>query len=280
MVAVLVVLGRALGSPAGRPLPAPLPPTTLELRALDVGQGDALLLRLDDRTLLVDAGPDAQTVRETILPRLRAMQVVRLDYLVLTHPDADHIGGAPELMRTLPVGQVVVWDAPSDHPVFQEVLRLAGELPVPVRSVRQGDRLSWHPAVETQVLNPAAGDCSDNDLSVVLRVVYGNAVFLLTGDLEQSVESELIRQALPLAADVLKVGHHGSDTSSSPAFLDRVAPQVAIVLAGRDNSFGHPREAVLDRLLDRGVAVFRTDLSGDVAVCTDGDVITVQLERA
>ncbi len=291
---MLVVIAQVFGAPPGRALPTPLPAGVLEMRALDVGQGDALLLRMDDRAALIDTGPDGRTMDARVLPRLASLGVSRLDYLLLTHSDADHIGGTPVLLRSMSVGELVMSTAATDHPVLEEACEVAAVHPVlceifevataqgvRVRRVESGQTLTWHPQVEVMVLNPRpdqSGD--DNDLSVVLRVVYGNAALLLTGDLTRTAEGDLLELHDRLTADVLKVGHHGSDSSTSAAFLAAVAPQVAVVTAGRDNAFDHPRSTVLERLRTQGASVFRTDLGGDVAVRTDGVAITVLVERA
>lgn len=281
LVALLIVVASVIrAQPDGAALP-PLADGELELRALDVGQGDALLTRLDGATMLVDAGPDPQTAGAAIVPQLRRLGVERLDYLVLTHADGDHIGGAPTVMREFAVGAVVHADANLSHPVMREVIDLAVDAGVPVKEVKRGDALAWHPRVDLSVLNPPEpGPDDDNDRSVVLHLAYRTSSMLLTGDIEASTEGELAASGVMSPVDVLKVPHHGSNSSSTAAFLDAVDPQIAVVSAGWYNAFDHPRDGALRRLRERGVAVFRTDLAGNVMVRTDGRVIQVFLERA
>lgn len=277
---LIVVASVIRARPDSAELPA-LAAGELELRALDVGQGDALLTRLDGATMLVDAGPDAPTAGAEIVPRLRRLGVERLDYLVLTHADGDHIGGAPTVMREFAVGTVVHADHDLSHPVMREVIDLARDAGVEVRQVRRGDSMAWHPQVELSVLNPPEpGPDGDNDRSVVLHLAYRTSAILLTGDIEASAEGELVESGALRPADVLKVPHHGSNSSSTVEFLDAVAPQIAVVSAGRYNAFDHPRDGALRRLLARDAAVFRTDLGGSVTVRTDGRIIQVFLERA
>ena len=276
-----VVLGQAVGGPPGRSKPLPLPPGELELRVFDVGQGDAILLRFGERALLVDAGPDPQTARQVLLPRLARLGVDRLDGLVLTHADADHIGGAADILGALPVTTLWMSEPEQDHPLLSVIEAAAARAGSRIERPRDGEALQWHPAVSIHV-RFAAPDVagSDNNQSMVVQVRYGDADFLLTGDIERAAERALVSANGGLEADVLKVAHHGASTSSSPEFLAAVRPQVAIISAGLGNAFNHPRDDVLRRLRALDAQVFRTDLAGDVAVRTDGRAITVALERA
>ena len=276
-----VVLGQAVGGPPGRSKPLPLPPGELELRVFDVGQGDAILLRFGERALLVDAGPDPQTARQVVLPRLARLGVDRLDGLVLTHADADHIGGAADILGALPVTTLWMSEPEQDHPLLSVIEAAAAQAGSGIERPRDGEALQWHPAVSIQVRFAAADVAGgDNNQSMVLHVRYGDADFLLTGDIERAAERALVSANGGLEADVLKVAHHGASTSSSPEFLASVKPQVAIISAGLGNAFNHPRDDVLRRLRALDAQVFRTDLAGDVAVRTDGRAITVALERA
>ena len=276
-----VVLGQAVGGPPGRSKPLPLPPGELELRVFDVGQGDAILLRLGERALLVDAGPDPQTARQVLLPRLARLGVDRLDGLALTHADADHIGGAADILGALSVTTIWMSEPEHDHPLLSVIEAAAARAGSRIARPRDGEALQWHPAISIQVRFAAADVAGgDNNQSMVLHVRYGDADFLLTGDIERAAEQSLIDLSNGLDADVLKVAHHGASTSSSPGFLDVVQPQVAIISAGLGNAFNHPRDDVLRRLRSTGADVFRTDLAGDVVVRSDGRLISVALERA
>ena len=277
----LVVVGQAVGGPPGRSTPAPLPPDELELRVFDVGQGDAILLRLGESALLVDAGPDPETARGVLLPRLARLGVAGLEGLVLTHADADHIGGAADILKALPVATVWMASSRQDHPLLSVIRAAARQGGARIKEPVDGQALEWHPAlsVEMSIAAPSVAS-GDNNQSTVLHVRYGDADFLLTGDIERAAERVLVDAVGSLEADVLKVAHHGASTSSSPEFLAAVKPQVAVISAGLGNAFNHPRDDVLRRLRAAGARVFRTDLAGDVVVRTDGHVITVALERS
>ncbi len=277
----LIVLGQAVGGPPGRATPLPLPPGELEVRVFDVGQGDAILLRLGEHALLVDAGPDPQTARQVVVPRLRRLGVDRLDGLALTHSDADHVGGAADILRAVPVTTIWMTVPEQDHPLRSVIVAAATQVGSRIEWPADGELLRWHPAVSIRVRFAAPDLASgDNNQSMVLHVRYRDADFLLTGDIERAAERALIAPHGGLEADVLKVAHHGASTSSSPEFLAAVRPQVTIISAGLGNPFNHPRDEVLRRLRSIGAHVFRTDLAGDVAVRTDGHAITVALERA
>ncbi len=277
----LVVLGQAVGGPLRRSTPPPLPPGELELRVFDVGQGDSILLRFGERALLVDAGPDPQTARRVLLPRLARLGVKRLDAVALTHADADHIGGAADILKALPVS--AIWMAAKDHahPLQSVIEAAAHRAGTALERPGDGQILNWHPAVSLRALF-ASPDVArgDNNQSMVLQVRFGEADILLTGDIERAAERDLAGRVVGLEADVLKVAHHGAGTSSSREFLAAVRPQVAIISAGLGNAFNHPRDDVLRRLRGMGAQVFRTDLAGDVVVRTDGHEITVALERS
>ncbi|HWH74647.1 MAG TPA: DNA internalization-related competence protein ComEC/Rec2 [Methylibium sp.] len=268
---------RLLALPLLLPLLAPALPCpaegTYELTAVDVGQGTAVLLRTAGHTLLYDAGP--QYSRETdagervLLPLLRALGERRLDALVLSHRDGDHVGGAAALLRGLPVTRLLSSLEPG-HPL----LALARERGVASVPCEAGGRWHWdgvtfewlHPGPELLV---RAGweKTRSNALSCVLRVEgrwdSRPQRVLLAGDIERPEEQALVAaRGTGLAADVLLVPHHGSQTSSSAAFLDAVAPQVAVVQAGYRNRFGHPAPAVLARYAERGIAVVETPRCG------------------
>jgi competence protein ComEC len=255
----------------------------LELVMLDVGQGDALVLRSPrGRLWMIDAGGSYDgrfDVGENVLgPYLWDRSVRALDGLLLTHPHPDHVGGAPFLVRAFRVGEVWEGVAPRHDPgylILDQALRAAG---VPRRSVCRGVTLDWD-GVGLEVLAPAPVGpppaITRNDDSVVLEVSFGEIRFLLTGDIEATGEAAL--RLGPVA--VLKVPHHGSRTSSSLALLAASAPRVALISVGRRSPFGHPHLEVLERYRQAGIRVFRTDRDGAVSLQTDGRSVSLRTER-
>lgn len=263
------------------------PGDVLTVTFLDVGQGDAVLVRSPEgRTMLVDAGPvipphphrrqpgwDAG--KEVVVPFLRRLGVQRLDLLVLTHADQDHAGGAAAVLRALPVE--TFWHAGLDQEErpYQEALRLAREAGIPLRAPVAGERVLLGSEVTVEVLNPPAeltrsAASDDNNRCVALRVTYRHVGFLLACDLEEAAEARLVAAGVPLQADVLKVAHHGARGSTSTPFLEAVKPSWAVISVGAGNAYGHPHPATLERLREQQIRLFRTDRHGTVTFRTDG----------
>ena len=256
-----------------------------ELHMIDVGQGDALALRSPrGRWVLIDAGRSwrgGDAGRASVIPYLRRRGGA-LAMLVLTHPHADHIGGAASVVRALGPGEIRDAAFVAGSQEYRELLRTADETGTRWQRVRPGEEVDIDGLIVEFLAPDSAWTASlrdPNEASTVVRVRYGAVRFLLTGDAEAGEEAWLVAHARDyLAADVLKTGHHGSSTSSTPAFLDAVSPRVALVSVGTANTYGHPSRDVMQRLVDRGTTVLRTDQLGSVVVRTDGT--TLELEAA
>jgi competence protein ComEC len=247
---------------------------TAEVLMVDVGQGDAVAVRTPrGRWLLVDAGPawEGDPGASPVVRALRRRGVRRIEALVLTHPDLDHIGGAPAVLASFPVGEILDPGEPAGKGAYVELLEDAARRGIPWRRARAGDRRSWD-GVDVRILNPGAlgpppeeGDTDSNDVSVVLSVAFGGFDALLTGDAPTAVERALLAGVTP-TLEVLKVGHHGSLTSTDPALLAHAHPALALVSVGRRNRYGHPAPQVLELLGSAGARVHRTDREGTLSV--------------
>ncbi len=266
----------------------------LRVVALDVGQGDATLITVG-RTyaVLVDAGgvaaystpaDDEATAsfdvgERVVVPALRAMGVSTLDALVLTHGDPDHILGAPAIIRAMTVKSIWEGVPVPPHPGLRTLGRLAAQAGVSWRTVQAGDRERFG-AVEIRIWHPPLPDWERqrirNEDSVVLEVRFGLVSIVLAGDIGREGERAILSRIEPGRLTVLKAGHHGSATSSTPEFLAALGPAAVIFSAGRDNRFGHPHPDVVERFEALGTAIFRTDRDGAVFVETDGTTVKVR----
>lgn len=282
LILALALLPAGCGTLAVGPATAAPPPAgALVLNFIDVGQGDSTLVQTGGESYLVDAGRPEEGPE--VVDFLRSRGVNELDGIVATHPDADHIGGMPEVLDAMPVDAVYVSGGESGTSVEAAFLAGVEEAGAERVEVSAGDEMYWGGS-EVTVLSPSAGGFADsNESSVVTLLEHGPdpeaARVLLTGDAGAEAEEYMSQgsETGPLA--VLKVGHHGSDTSTTPLFLSRFRPHVAAVSAGEDNSYGHPTPQVLRRLETAGAETFRTDEQGDVIVTLHDDELEVAVSE-
>ncbi len=259
-----------------------LPDGRLHVAVLDVGQGDAILVTTPaGRQILIDGGPTPTDLTWRLGQEMPFWDH-SLDVVISTHPDADHLAGLPPLLDRYTVSQVLVTDIGTNSELYREwesQLARAGLAPTVGQA---GMQLFFGSGITATLLTPGpatSGEDKTNNHSIVLRLEWGRVSFLLTGDIEEPVERNLVMAGAPLAATVLKSAHHGSKTSSSEAFLEAVNPQVVVISVGKDNDFGHPSPEVLERYAERGIIVFRTDEQGTVEFSTDGEHLWVETGR-
>ena len=254
----------------------------LRVTVLDVGQGDAILIESPaGHRILVDGGPSGALVTQA-LGRVLPPSERRIDLMILTHAQDDHITGLIEVLQRFDVGAALAGPLEGETAAYRAWRDAISDAGVPLITPRAGQSLDLGDGARLEVLSPPREPLTetDDDLnnnSVVLRLVYGEASFLLTGDLEAEGEEALLDGSSELRATVLKVGHHGSDGSTTPAFLDAVNPSVAVISAGAENPFGHPSPTTRLRLA--GVPLLRTDENGDVRFETDGASLWVDFQR-
>lgn len=263
----------AAATPTAAASAAPVPAAqgALTLHFFDVGQGDATLVTTPQgQNILIDGGPRASG--EALCGYLDALGVQKLDRVIATHPHEDHIGGLVAVIPRYEIGEVIMPYYPATTKVYRDLLTAIDEKGLGITPAAQGMALDLDSQTACQVLWPpedaekAAGD-NPNNASVVLRITFGEDAVLLTGDAEQEVEAQLEGE---LNSGLLKVGHHGSSTSTSAAFLKKVSPGFAVIMVGQDNSYNHPNAKVVQRLTQSGAQVLRTDEAGTITLQSQG----------
>lgn len=247
----------------------------LAVHYIDVGQGSAAYLEWDGYSMLIDAGD--WNASDT-LAYLEELEVEAIDIAVGTHPDADHIGQLARVIENYEVGEVWMSGNPSSSNTFIRTLEAVEEAGIPYEEPRRGDEYEVG-SLNITVLHPEelSGDTNGDSLS--FHISYGETAFIFTGDADMKAEQEMVASGLPLEADVLLIGHHGSNTSTNLEFLQAVAPDVAIYSAGLDNPYGHPYAEVLASVENEGAEVYGTDVNGTIIVETDGQEYNVETER-
>jgi competence protein ComEC len=238
---------------------------------LDVGQGDAEIVRVNGQTMLIDAGTNASTA--ALIGDIKALGITRFDVVVGTHPHEDHIGGIDAVINQFGIGTIYMPKVTTTTKTFSDVLTAIKNrgLSITTPIVRSTFTLGSAQCTILAPSNPSSDDL--NNASIVIKLTYGTTSFLFTGDAQTESEQAMLLGAYSLKSDVVKVGHHGSSTSTSPAFLNAVAPKYAVIEVGAGNDYGHPQQVTLDNVAKAGVKVFRTDLNGTITATTDGSTI-------
>lgn len=245
----------------------------MALHFLDVGHGDCTILLCDGEAMIIDGGPVSSS--DLVFTVLRELGVAELKYAVATHPNTDHVGGLPAAFHAAQVHALYTPVTDYDGSRFQVLLDKAAEMNVPVLVPAAGDVLPLGGA-EITVLSPMQPYDDVNDMSIVLRVTYGSHAFLLCGDAGKAVENDLLAAGVPLAADVIRVSHHGSDTASTEAFLRAVGASWAVISCSE--RYENPDPVIMDRLLTLRAIPLCTDIAGDVTIRSDGTALTVETE--
>lgn len=243
----------------------------LEVHFIDVGQGDSELIIADDgSTMLIDAGPNSS--EESLLRYLKTNNIEKLDVVVFTHPHEDHIGGGDYILNNIPADKVIMPDITTNTATFERLVKAVDKCGADVQIAQSGDTFNFGSAT-VKILAPNSEKYDSlNDYSVVLHLTFGETSFMFTGDAEKKSEYEILAKypESELKSDVLKLGHHGSSTSNSDAFLAAVDPTVAVAECGVDNDYGHPHREIVKALEKLNIKFFRTDKDGSVIILSDG----------
>ena len=258
----------------------PVAAGNLNVHIIDVGQADCILLMTENANMLIDTGDLDDDYTTKILNYLKAQGVSELEYLVLTHPDADHIGGAPEVIREFKVKNCILPDCVKDTKIYENTITALEEEEVNVIEGKTGYTFEFADTL-CNVLAPVEKTNEANNASVVIKLTHGENTFLFTGDAEKESEELMLDKysASDLDCDFLKSGHHGSSSSSTQPFLNAVTPTYAVMSCGEGNKYGHPHTETIEKYEAMGIEYYRTDIHGTVVVISDGTTITISTEK-
>lgn len=284
---LLTLLFTAACQPEAPKQPEPLKGDgRLYVHALDVGQGDGLLVvSPGGKSILIDAGPSE--AGDEVVAALQRRGSKSLDLMVATHPHADHIGGMRRVLESFRVRKLLDSGQQYTSATYERLLQTIRDQNISLVKAQQRQTIEVEPGIKFEILNPGrefitnvrSGGSLINANSVVLRLSYGNFAMLFTGDAEFETEAALMNAGLNLNAQVLKIGHHGSRHATSGKFLDTVKPQEAIISDGATNDYGHPAQPTLDRLRRAQVKIWRTDLQGEITIVSDGQTYEISSQR-
>ncbi len=260
------------------PTAFPIPDgSSFTVHYIDVGQADSALVLCDDKAMLIDGGNVDDS--SLLVSYLKKMDIDYLDYVICTHAHEDHVGGLSGALSYADAGHVFAPESESDSKAYRNFKKKVKAQGLEIEHPIDGDVFDFGSST-VQILGPIYEDEDDlNNTSIVLKITYGKTSFLFTGDAERDEELDIIDEGYDLSATVLKVGHHGSESSSSYRFLREVMPKYAIISAGKDNSYGHPHDEPLSRLKDVGAEVYRTDECGDIIAESDGITVKIHTQK-
>lgn len=241
---------------------------------LDVGQGDAILVRLPGgKNMLIDAGPNSSS--DKVVGYLKKEGIKKIDVLVGTHPHEDHIGGMAEVIKNFDIGSIYMPKVTHTSKTYKRMLEAIKGKNLKINSAIEGMDIPLE-GVEAKILAPSKDMSSDNlnDYSVVIRLVYKDTVFIFQGDAEAKTEERILDGAYDIHADVIKIGHHGSRTSSTKEYIDKVNPKYAVLMLAEGNDYGHPHRQTMELLKGKGITIYRTDQCGTIVAKSDGNEIS------
>jgi len=251
----------------------------LMVHFLDVGQADSILIQTPDgKNMLIDAGN--RDDGDFVVGYLKKNKVKKIDVVIGTHPHEDHIGAMAQVIRSFDVDKIYLPNTINNTKTFEDMLLAIKGKGLKINRAKGGMEIPFSNDAKVMVLAPNGEKYEDlNNYSVVVKITYKNNSFLFAGDAEKTSEEEMIKKGYDLHADVLKIGHHGSTSSTSQEFLKRVSPKYAVIMVGANNDYGHPHKKTLDLLKKNDIKIYRTDINGTIVMVSDGSSIKVYSER-
>ena len=248
---------------------------------IDVGQGDCELIVSKDKTVLIDSGEYENATK--VISYIQSLGITKLDYVIGTHPHSDHIGGLPEIIQSFEIGKVIapkisVEMTPTTK-TYKNFLSAVKDKGLKLTPATVGEEYQLDENTVLKILAPLSDYDSLNNYSIVCMVTHGENKFLFMGDAEKDAEGDLLETNADIDADVLKAGHHGSNSSSTMKFLSAVSPLYTVVSVGADNSYNHPSEKAIQRILKYSKDIYRTDLQGNIICISDGNNISFEFEK-
>lgn len=258
-----------IGSPSGN----------LEISYLDVGQGDAAYIRVNDFDILIDAGPRSDS--DKLLKQLEEKNIDDFEIVIATHPHEDHIGGMVKVFEKYDVESFYMPKVTHTTKTFENMINAVSNEGLKVKVIKEGTSFDLGDGARIDVYSPIYESYEEfNDYSPIMKLTFGNTSYMFTGDAEAHAEQEVVaKYPKNLDADVLKFGHHGSSTSSTKEFVEAVSPEYGVISCGVDNKYGHPHRETLQTIDTHGIKAYRTDKQGQITITSDGNTINVKTEK-
>lgn len=241
---------------------------TLQVHFIDVGQGDSILVQVNNKNLLIDSGPNKS--EDKLKKYLKELNISKFDYIIATHPHEDHIGNMSYIINNFDVLNFYAPKVENSTKAFETMVESLIRKDLKIKVLKANIKsINLGKNIVVNVFSPLSNSYEDlNNYSPIVKISYENTSFLFTGDAEELSENEVLNAGFDLKCDVLKIGHHGSSSSTSEKFLKAINPSIAVISVGEDNTYGHPTDTVLSRLKE--TKIYRTDINGNIVITSDG----------
>ncbi|SFC56735.1 competence protein ComEC [Clostridium uliginosum] len=241
---------------------------------IDVGQGDSMLIQANGKNLLIDSGP--KTGKDNLLNYLKSLNISKLDYVIATHPHEDHIGNMADIIKKYDVSNFYAPKVEHTSKTFEKMIESLQSKNLKINVIKKGvDSINLGKGTKVTVFSPTQDSYEElNNYSPVMKIEYGKTSFLFTGDAEKEVEKEILNNNDDIESDVLKLGHHGSSTSTTKNFLKKVNPSLGVICVGNNNTYNHPNKDTISRLKDNNVTIYQTNKEGTIVLSSNGSTIT------